>query len=108
MPSSRLMAQLKERAKELSCLYEIEEIFGRQDQTIENAIQGVIQAIPPGWQYPDITTCQIRIQDKNVMTILLEYCAVTELGLIRLCSLVNRNIIKPLSRIAKSTYTVLL
>ncbi|MCK6622710.1 MAG: nucleotidyltransferase domain-containing protein [Calditrichaceae bacterium] len=54
-----LVYQLKERAKELSCLYQVEELFTKSDATLEEICHGIIYAIPPGWQYPDI--CQAEI-----------------------------------------------
>jgi hypothetical protein len=50
---------LRERAKELSCLYRVDEILSRPGQTVEQALRHVIAALPPGWQFPDV--CQARI-----------------------------------------------
>jgi len=58
----RLIASLQERAKELNCLYRIDEILKDADepeQPLESVFKKVIQAIPPGWQYPDV--CQAKI-----------------------------------------------
>jgi hypothetical protein len=54
-----LIAALGERAKELNCLYEIEELFSKPDSTVEEICRGIVRAIPPGWQYPDV--CRARI-----------------------------------------------
>ena len=54
-----LFSTLHERAKELSCLYRIEEILSLYDVLLEEVFRQVIEAIPPGWQYPDC--CQARI-----------------------------------------------
>ncbi len=54
-----LIEALQERAKELSCLYEIEELLNDSDSNVEDVFQGVTQVIPPGWQYPDY--CFARI-----------------------------------------------
>jgi pyruvate,water dikinase len=54
-----LFSTLHERAKELSCLYKIEEILSRFDRPLEEVFRLVIEAIPPGWQFPDC--CQARI-----------------------------------------------
>ncbi len=58
-PIEDLLFALKERAKELNCLYEIEELFSRPDATLPKILEGMVQAIPPGWQYPDV--CQVKI-----------------------------------------------
>ncbi|MBN2565959.1 MAG: nucleotidyltransferase domain-containing protein [Candidatus Eisenbacteria bacterium] len=54
-----LLASLQERAKELSCLYRVEGILRRQDESLEEAFLSVVEAIPPGWQYPEI--CRARV-----------------------------------------------
>lgn len=61
----RLIESLQERAKELNCLYQIEEILREPDEPIESICQRVIQAIPPGWQYPDI--CQAKMVLEGVV-----------------------------------------
>jgi pyruvate, water dikinase len=54
-----LIEALKERAKELNCLYEVEELLNDSDSDIEDVFRGVTQVVPPGWQYPDY--CFTRI-----------------------------------------------
>ncbi|MEZ4762842.1 MAG: hypothetical protein R3C26_06455 [Calditrichia bacterium] len=49
-----LIRTLKERAKELNCLYVIEEILDNPDKDISLMFCKICEAIPPGWQYPDI------------------------------------------------------
>lgn len=53
------IAALRERAKELRCLYEIDTILARRDQTPQMAFAAVLAAIATGWQYPQDTTCRI-------------------------------------------------
>jgi pyruvate, water dikinase len=53
---------LSERAKELSCLYKIEGLLNKPDANLAEICQGVIEAIPPGWQYPDICVAKITIE----------------------------------------------
>ena len=55
----KLIDDLKERAKELNCIYEVREILNNTDESIENICGGIVKAIPHGWQYPDI--CKARI-----------------------------------------------
>ncbi|HBC45821.1 MAG TPA: pyruvate, phosphate dikinase [candidate division Zixibacteria bacterium] len=55
----RLVWYLKERAKELNCLYRIEEILTDPDSNIESVCREIVLAIPLGWQYPEL--CQIKI-----------------------------------------------
>jgi pyruvate,water dikinase len=56
---STLFSTLHERAKELSCLYRIEEILSLYDVPIEDVFRQVIEAIPPGWQYPECCQAQV-------------------------------------------------
>ena len=53
-PLEKIIVDLKERAKELNCLYEVQEILSKFDDPIEKICKGIINAIPPGWQYPDV------------------------------------------------------
>ena len=58
-PVGNLLLALKERTKELNCLYDVEELFSKPDTSLEAILQGIVRAIPEGWQYPDV--CQARI-----------------------------------------------
>lgn len=60
-PIDKLIYDLRERAKELACLYEIQELLTTPDITIDEICKGVIKAIPPGWQYPDICLAEITM-----------------------------------------------
>ena len=55
----KLISDLKERAKELSCLYEVQEILTDNKASQEEICKRIVKAIPPGWQYPDV--CQVKI-----------------------------------------------
>ena len=57
---NNLLSSLQERAKELNCLYAVEELLNKPDITPQEACEGIIKAVPPGWQYPDI--CQAKIE----------------------------------------------
>jgi pyruvate, water dikinase len=58
-PETALFSTLHERAKELSCLYKIEEILSNFDLSLDEVFGRVIRVIPPGWQFPEL--CQARI-----------------------------------------------
>jgi len=51
--------KLKERAKELNCIYNVEELLKDYDIDNENLFKKLINKIPAGWQYP--TICEVRI-----------------------------------------------
>jgi pyruvate, water dikinase len=58
-----LVYALKERAKELSCLYQIGALFNNSENSMGDICRGIIKAIPKGWQYPDICIAKIAIED---------------------------------------------
>jgi len=66
-PVDALLQQLQERAKELNCIYRVEEAIAQPDATTSEICAGIIESIPPGWQYPDI--CVVRINlDRETYT----------------------------------------
>ena len=58
-PETALFSTLQERAKELSCLYKVEEILSNFRLSLDEVFRRVIKVIPPGWQFPEL--CQARI-----------------------------------------------
>jgi len=66
--SHHQMDKLKERVKELDCLYGLTSIVKDRNLTKDEALQKIIALIPPAWQYPDITCTRIAIDDKEYKT----------------------------------------
>jgi len=64
-PLDRLVDELKERAKELNCLYDIQEALSRQGTSTEDVFDEIIKAIPHGWQYPEICQSEIIFGDNT-------------------------------------------
>ncbi len=56
-----ILASLKEREKELNCLYLIDEILRAPAALLEEVCGRIIDVIPSGWQYPDITKARISL-----------------------------------------------
>jgi pyruvate,water dikinase len=52
-PFGRVLHDLQERAKELACLYRVDEILSRPGLSTEEAVRAILAALPAGWQYPD-------------------------------------------------------
>src|SRR4030042_2536196 len=67
-PLDTLIHELKERAKELNCLYKIQELLGAPDLSLEDICHGIVEALPPGWQYPDVCGAQIVFAGKTYQT----------------------------------------
>jgi pyruvate,water dikinase len=61
----KLLEALTERAKELTCLYAIEEALREPDADIDLVCNRIIDAIPPGWQYPDVCVANITLEGRE-------------------------------------------
>lgn len=59
---------LCERVKELNCLYSIGNLVEQLDISLEKILQGIVDLIPPSWQYPEITCARVIIQDREWKT----------------------------------------
>ncbi len=64
----QLLGALKERAKELNCLYEVEKAVTGAGRTIPAILADVAAAIPPGWQYPEVCEAAVRVEDEDQAT----------------------------------------
>ncbi len=62
------MHELNERIKELNCLYAIANLREQKDASIETVLRGVVDLIPPSYQYPEITCARIVIEGKPFQT----------------------------------------
>jgi len=58
---------LGERVKELNCLYKISYLVEKYGISLEKILPGIVNIIPPAWQYPDITCARIVLDD-NIFT----------------------------------------
>ena len=53
-----MLHSLQERAKELECLYRVETLL-RQSETTPEILAMLPDALPPGWQYPELTRVRV-------------------------------------------------
>jgi len=60
--------QLKERLKELSCMYQIASLIERFGNDIEKILKGTLEIIPSSWQYPEITKAKVMVEGYEYMT----------------------------------------
>jgi Nucleotidyltransferase domain len=51
---------LRERAKELRCIYNVASALSRREEAPPTVFRWVLDAIPPAWQYPEDTTARIE------------------------------------------------
>ncbi|KKN00436.1 hypothetical protein LCGC14_1137870, partial [marine sediment metagenome] len=56
--------KLKERVKELTCLYGLSTFIGDPRISFQNFIYRTLNLIPPAWQFPEITKARIKYEDK--------------------------------------------
>ncbi len=59
---------LDERVKELNCLYGISSLIEKPKITLGEILQGAVDLIPPSWQYPEITSAIIIIENQEFRT----------------------------------------
>jgi pyruvate,water dikinase len=60
-----IISALQERAKELNCLYKVEELLNNPDPNQDHIFNEIVRALPPGWQYPDKCFVKLNIEDKT-------------------------------------------
>ncbi len=60
-----VLARLKEREKELRCIYEISEILSDSLLPIEKLLTSLLDAIPIGWQFP--VNCKVQISYEKMV-----------------------------------------
>ncbi|MFO7829676.1 MAG: nucleotidyltransferase domain-containing protein [Bacteroidales bacterium] len=56
---------LQERAKELQCIYNIEQILSDRSSTFDNNFYKILKIIPQGWQFPNKCHAKIEFNDKE-------------------------------------------
>jgi predicted nucleotidyltransferase len=61
-----ILDALQERAKELNCLYAVDDLVHRRGASVDEILHGVIDALPSGWQYPSICRARITYMDKVI------------------------------------------
>ncbi|MHA2398325.1 MAG: sensor histidine kinase [Promethearchaeota archaeon] len=59
---------LKERVKELTCLYSISKLVEQIEIPIEEFLETTLDYIPKAWQYPNITCARIIYQEREFKT----------------------------------------
>jgi DNA-binding CsgD family transcriptional regulator len=62
---SKLIIALRERIKELNCLYAIGQLAERHSDSIDNLLQEIANFLPFSWQYPETTCARIVFKEKT-------------------------------------------
>lgn len=61
----KLMLALRERIKELNCLYGIGQLAERHSDSVEDLLRDIVKFLPYSWQYPEITCVRIVFKGKT-------------------------------------------
>lgn len=56
---------LRERVKELACLYGISELAQQDNLPADQFLQNTLKLIPPAWQYPEFTAAKITLDNHS-------------------------------------------
>jgi hypothetical protein len=59
---------LRERVKELDCLYGIAQVIQRAGGSLEELLGEIVERLPPGWQYPELTEARILLDGSAYAT----------------------------------------
>lgn len=63
-----MLHALQERAKELNCLYRVGELLSQSERPVDEIFRGIVEVLPPGWQYPHDCQAQIIFEKRVIQT----------------------------------------
>jgi len=64
----RTQVKLRERVKELTCLYGIAKIVEHGSLSLRDILQKIVMLLPPAWLYPEIASARIILDDQTYAT----------------------------------------
>ena len=64
----RLHVELRERVKELTCLYGIARLVEEPGISLEEIFQGIADILPPSWLYPEVASGRIILDGRSYKT----------------------------------------
>jgi signal transduction histidine kinase len=64
----RAQAALRERVKELTCLYGIDKVLEKPGISFEQSMQGIAELLPPAWLYHEIASARITVDGRSYAT----------------------------------------
>jgi len=67
-PIQQLVEALQERAKELNCLYRVDEILADPTQPTAEVCRRLVEAIPPGWKFPEACAARLVLGSESGQT----------------------------------------
>jgi hypothetical protein len=67
--NQRAQAALRERVKELTCLYKLSQLSETPGIALSELLQGIAELLPPAWQYPEITVGRITFGESSYASV---------------------------------------
>ena len=69
-PSSAARVQwaLRERVKELTCLYGVSKLAQNIEVPLEQTLQNIVKLLPPAWQYPEMASARLVLDGRAYTT----------------------------------------
>jgi signal transduction histidine kinase len=64
----RAHADLRERVKELTCLYGIAKVAEQPSQSLDSMFRGIVELLPPAWQFPEEAAARIVLDGREWAT----------------------------------------
>jgi len=64
----RVNHDMSEYIRELNCLYGLSELIEQYSVHTKEVFKGLVDLIPPAWQYPDITCARIIVENREFKT----------------------------------------
>ncbi len=61
-----LLEALRERVKEINCLYQVTRLAADTELPLEQVLQRIADTLPGGWQYPDKAAARVRLGECNL------------------------------------------
>jgi two-component system, NarL family, sensor kinase len=65
-PPAPTERELRERLKELDCLYTVSRLFARHGASLDDILHGTVAALCAAWQYPEVACARIRLERREV------------------------------------------
>ncbi|MDH3403515.1 MAG: pyruvate, phosphate dikinase [Acidobacteriota bacterium] len=67
-PINELLRALQERAKELNCLYHVDEILNHEGVGLAEALGQLVEEVPSGWQFPESCAATVQLDGRSFQT----------------------------------------
>ena len=67
-PWKQIIDDLTERARELNCLYQIEELLSDTEADLDELLQKIVEIIPSGWQYAPLCRAHLSLEGRTFET----------------------------------------